>query len=224
LLFKQNFARLCNGYGSYSFTFDRTFNTVGTFTVTITAIDKNGETDSKKATITVTAGDTYSDISSFSARLLYAPLVSGVQACALATATGATYTQAGAKANASAIDILYFYGATANASFGCPADALTTAYPDLPTWSVRNATQFATTSVAFADVTTAAALQTAFDNGTLSTNGTVGNNDGRIYNLSTNQVVAFKTAAGKAGILKVTEINPGSGTGNFIKIDVKVQK
>lgn len=197
----------------------------GAYTLTITATDKDGVITEEKLLVDV--GDVAADYDSYSAKLLFAPLESGAQNCALSTSNGMTYNQAGAKANAAAIDILYSYTLNAEATLSCPANALSTAYTDLGTWSVRNATQFASTSgVDFDMLIAASSLKTVFDAGTLSTDGptTDGPASGRIYNLVVGDVVAFKTAAGKYGAVKVTAIDAGYGTGNGITLDVKVQK
>lgn len=191
----------------------------GTYVFDIIASDKGGLSDT--ISVNVTVG---SSISEYTAKLLYAPLENGTTACALATSTGSTYTQAQAKENAASVDILYFYGGTSLASFGCPADALTTAYTDLDTWSVKNKTQFATSSVTFASLTTPESLEEAFMDGTLATNGTGTDASARIYDLEAGDVVAFKTAGGKYGVLTVVKVQGTFNNGDYIEINVKVQK
>jgi len=204
--------------GKYS----TTLSTAGNVLFSVSVTDKNDSVIQKTFVVKVAAPA--AAIKTYSATLLYAPLASGAQKCALATSTGSTYNQADAKANASTIDILYFYGSSATYALGCPADALTTAYNDLSTWSVQNTTTFVTTSANFASITTSADILAAYNNGTYANNGTGANKAARIYNLSTNQVVGFKTAAGKYGILQVTNETGTDGTGAYIQIDVKVQQ
>jgi len=167
----------------------------------------------------------------YSAKLVYAPLAAGTQACAFSTSTGSTYKQADAKTNAASVDFLYLYGASTKANLSCPADAAassnnayTTAYSDVKNWSVKNATAYATTTKTFESIVADADLATAFTTGTIATEGADAAKSGRITGLAANSVVAFKTAAGKYGILKVTEVSGTDGTGAYIKIDVKVQK
>lgn len=164
----------------------------------------------------------------YSAKLVYAPLGDKSQACAFASSTGDTYKQADAATNAAKVDILYFYGSDAvKASFCSPADPLTTAYPDVASWSVKNATTFAKSGKAFDAIVADADLASAYTTGTPATNGTGTEKAARIYNLAKGDVVAFKTAAGKYGVLKVVDIitaKGGAGTGDNITIDVKVQK
>ena len=197
----------------------KTVNDPGTYTLTITVTDKGGLEFVKTINVIVA-----SPINEYTAKLLYAPLQDGSKACALATSTGETYTQSQAKTNAASVDILYFYSNTAKASFGCPADALTTAYTDLDTWSVKNKTQFATSTVNFDNLATPQALEDAFTNGTLATNGTGSDASARIYDLKAGNVVAFKTAAGKYGVLKVVKVQGTYNNGDYIEINVKVQK
>lgn len=202
-----------------SIDFDYVLTSVGTYVFEIIASDKGNLTETTTVNVTVE-----SPIAEYTAKLLYAPLANGTTACALATSTGATYTQAQAKENAAIVDILYFYGGTSLASFGCPADALSTAYTDLATWSVKNLTKFATSSVNFTELATPESLQTAYDNGTLATDGTGTDASARIYDLGANDVVAFKTAAGKYGVLKVVKVQGTYNNGDYIEINVKVQK
>ncbi|HOS85341.1 MAG TPA: hypothetical protein PK734_00720 [Bacteroidales bacterium] len=202
----------------------------GTYTVTITVTDKGSLEFVKTVNVIVE-----SPISEYTTTLLYAPLASGLQKCALATSTGATYTQSEAKDNSSLVDILYAVGgATTGAQLSCPADAnasssdvYTNAYGDVSSWTTKNFTQYATTTATFASVTTVQDLAATFTSGTEASDGAGMYTNGRIDNLSEGQVIAFMTADEKYGLIEIVEIvteTVGGGTGDYIKINVKVQK
>ena len=111
------------------------------------------------------------------------------------------------------IDIIYYYGSANAASLACPADTEIEVYSylNVVAWTPRNVTLYAAAAdldfaeVTFAEVVAAADVTGAEDD---------------INNLAVGSIVAFKTAAGTYGVLKVTELVI-SDTGN-IKIDVKM--
>jgi hypothetical protein len=189
-----------------------------TITLKFTVKDKNGKEAFKTFTISKTP-----DFESFSGKLLFAPLKNYTTKSFISLTTGATYDSTQAASNISSIDMGYFWGITANASFASPSDYLSTAY-NLNNWTNPNVTTFKSTSnVDFATISSSNAIGTAYDNGTLATNGTNPNGGAtRIYLLTSGQVVGFQTASGKKGLIKITNISDGA-TGS-ITFDVKVQK
>ena len=206
-----------------SHTWNATYTVVetsGTVALKFSVEDKKGKISTK--TFTVTVG---SDISTWTGKLLAAPLANGTSKTFFTTSIGGTHTLSEAKSSASLVDFGYFHGATGLATLAAPSDYLTTAY-DLTDWSVRNATEFRRTTMTAAEFTAASSstlIGTTFDGGTVSTDGS--NPAGgftRVNTLSVDQVVAFKTAAGKKGLLHVSAISAGA-TGS-ITFTVKVQK
>lgn len=137
-----------------------------------------------------------------------------------ATSTNQVLSQANAKANASIVDFVYFYGVSNGPTIAAPNDAdakdiFDNASTGIQTWSVENATKFK-------DITGA-----QFDGAT--TTGNVidlasGASASKANTLAAGDAFAFVTAAGKSGVVKVTEITGvANGTGT-IKIDVKVEE
>jgi len=186
---------------------------LGTEKYTFTVTDKTNQTTTKSVTITTItpAGD----INTYSAKLM------GAQGAAagsfFATTTGTVYTQANAASNSSIIDILYYYGATNEATLAAPSDALAgtifnNSSTGLQTWAKRNETKFATTTISSSDFENIKddALFTQSPSVTYSNKLAVGN------------VVAFKTETGKKGLVRVDKITTGAS--GDITITVKVQK
>jgi hypothetical protein len=194
--------------------------TSGDVTLNFRVSDDKGKESSVSFKITVS-----SDYSFFNAVLLAAPLGNFTSKTFFSSSNGSTYTVDEARPSSNLIDFGYFFGATASASLAAPNDYLSTAY-DLTGWATRNSTQFKTTSgVDFDALTTSAQISSAYDAGTLSTNGTnPGGSATRIYNLAANQVIGFETSAGKKGIIKITSVTPGATETGRIALSVKVQK
>lgn len=191
---------------------------VGTkFTYVFTVTDKNGESNSVSVTITSKAAA--GDINTYTAKLLGAQ-GNSTEGSFFASSTGTVYTQTNAKANSSLVDFLYYYGATNNASIAAPDDSgAGTIYDNsstgLQTWSTRNATKFASTSMTTAQfdaVSDDAAIVSAASSASATA----------MTSLAADKVFAFKTAQNKSGLVKVGTIN-GTTNGD-ITITVKVQK
>jgi len=196
--------------------------TTGTVALKFSVEDKKGKISTK--TFTITVG---SDISTWSGKLLAAPLANGTSKTFFTTSIGGTHTLSEAKSSSSLVDFGYFYGSTGMATLAAPSDYLTTTY-DLTNWDVRNTTEFRRTSLTSANFTSATSssdIGTAFDAGTVSTDGSnPAGGSTRVNSLAVDQVVGFKTLAGKKGLLSVTAISPGDGATGSITFIVKVQK
>ncbi len=185
-----------------------------TFTVT----DK--QNSSTTGTFTVTAGSgnpvaIYNDIQLGS----YNNTTIG---SSFASLDGTVYELVAAKANSSKIDVIFFYGATNNATLSAPSNltdlnVLFTTGSAPSTWTVLNDTKLLKRNdIDFASVTNGNDIPNVQSTGSVKVN-----------NLSVGDVVAFRTAStntafpNKNGIIKVTAIT-GSGATAVLKFNVKV--
>jgi len=191
---------------------------VGTEVWTFTVTDKNDLASS--VSFTITTEEATSDIIEYTDKILGSH--QSATGSSFASFDGSVYSLADAKANAEKIDFLYFYGNLNLATIAAPddgdaANVFFDATNGLQTWSVLNDTRFkdsGLTSGQFDAIATSAeifiaAAQPAPD---------VSNAN----HLEVGNVLAFQTAAGKYGLLKVTNIVVGAD-GN-IEISVKVQE
>ena len=111
------------------------------------------------------------------------------------------YTVANAKLNQSAVDFLFFKGATNQNTVAAPddADANTISDFQLGDWTVKNQTRFNTTSMTAAEFD---AIGTTYEfpefNATTAAS--------KLNNLVTDQIVYFKTQAGKRGYIKIVDL------------------
>jgi len=205
---------------NFTYTYNgKTGQVSGTESYVFTITDDNGNTASKTVTITISG----SGVTDYTAKML------GAQTAAagsfFSTSTGAVYQIADAKANSSLIDLCYYFGNAASgedAVIASPDDTEADVYygaTNRPsTWTTRNATRLATTTLSatdFASVNTLTKLQNNAAPANTATNTS-------ITNLSVNDVVAFKTAGGKLGLFRVSSLT-ASATGS-ITIEVKVQQ
>lgn len=180
------------------------------FTIT----DKDGETAELAIVVTANAVD---DINAYS-EVLLGSYDNSTYGSSFASADGTVYKIADAKANSTKIDWLYFYGVSNQATLAAPDDAdaatIFTGTNGLPSWATRNATRFrlVTEGAVWDNIATSADI-TAIATSTTET---------KVNQLAVGNIVAFKTAGNKLGLIKITEIT-GTGAGT-IKYDVKVQK
>ncbi len=195
---------------SFDYTVSKTVNLI------ITVTDDKDKTVSSTLSVSLDAG-----VNSYSAKLLGGQ-DNASSGSFLATSNGTVYLQADAKANSGLVDILYFYGATNEATLAAPSDAdaatiFNNGTTGLQTWTTKNATSFKTTTLALADfnaLNLASGAESAYNAGTsVST---------KANKLVSGKVVAFKTAAGKYGLVYVSALTTGA-TGS-ITLDVKVGK
>ncbi|MEI6750303.1 MAG: hypothetical protein ACOYMF_06610 [Bacteroidales bacterium] len=183
-----------------------------TFTIT----DKDGQ--SKELTFEITTIGTASDIITYSDKIL-GSYDNATIGSSFASSTGAIYMMPDAKINATKIDWLYFYGVTNLATLAAPDDAaaatlFNNATNGLQTWSVLNATRFrlVTEGAVWDNITTAAQIA-AIATGTTET---------KVNDLQTGNIVAFKTANNKLGVIAIGAITTGAA--GTITYTVKVQK
>ena len=192
--------------GNYSFTrsaalvgADLNLDATGTVKYVFTLTDK--ENNTKTATYTVNAASTAPEISAFSARVLGA---SGSNSGSYLNATeGYVYTQGDATANDTKIDLVYKWVTDAGLYSPNHADVSTV---------LTNST-----------VIGIYAGTTAFDNidkEEIATLAVPTGNDAKT--LAVGNILVFKTADAKMGVLKVTALN--NGTSGDMTVDIKVQQ
>jgi len=195
----------------------------------IEATDKDNQTTSAFFTFTGFVSNV-GEIVSFSAKIMGAQF--NEAGSFLSTSNGVVYNKTNAKANASIVDFAYSYrGDNMLAFIAAPSDAIL----DVPlnikgdSWSKYNDTKFKLSSL------TTDEFDAILDDSKISSLSDL--TETKVLNLKVNNVVAFKTAAGKLGYFKVKAINLGDDNDpvttltefqkyqfGSIEIDVKVQK
>ncbi len=136
-------------------------------------------------------------------------------------ANGMLYSKAEVNATTEAIspmiDFGYYYGNSELASLASPKGFESTVFAtQVEGWGTKNATLLKTTEMTasqFLEVSTHAAIETAFDAGTADANGI-------INGLVVGQVLAFETADGVKGLIHVATIEPGFESNDFIELDI----
>jgi hypothetical protein len=188
----------------------------GTERWTFTITDKDGETS--EVSFNITTVGTASTISTYTDIILgsYNNTSNG---SSFASSTGNVYMIADAKANADKIDWLFYNGVSNLATLAAPDDSdagtiFNGTTNGLQTWSVLNPTRFrlVTEGAVWDNVLNATDIADIATNTTASF----------VKELAVGDILAFKTAANKLGLIKVSAITPG-GAGS-ITYTVKVQK
>lgn len=166
-----------------------------------------------------------SDFTYYTAKTLFVPdSTAKTNLCYFATSTGQTFSYSTGAANSALIDFGYFYDTT---TVGLPKHtiyALTNspfAPYDLTAWT-KNATVFKKmpTSVTFATITSAGQIRTLI--ATNFTSGTV-SKVATLSIISGNNVIGFRTAAGKIGLILIGYIKADSPNAtSFINIEEKI--
>ncbi len=122
------------------------------------------------------------------------------------------------KNNSSDIDLLYYYGGSNYATIVAPDDETVTGGSNDFTWTddwgTKNPTRFMTSDV------TVSEFDNMDDDSEISTLS--GMDKSKITNLSIDDIIAFKTANEKKGLIKVVDLDENSS--GTIKIDVKIQE
>lgn len=202
---------------SFSNDYAYTPTAVGVVRISIVMKDKDGLTDETSFNVTATAGS--GPITAYSAKVL-GSYDNATYGSSFASADGTVYMLADAKTNAAKIDWMYYYGATNLATIASPKDAsVTTIYTGTngpANWSVRNDTKFAKVTL------TAGVTWDLITNDAEIVAKAAGITETKANTLTVGQIIAFKTVAGKMGLIKVTAIS--GTTAGFITYDVKVQQ
>ncbi|MCK9220545.1 MAG: hypothetical protein M0P47_10910 [Bacteroidales bacterium] len=177
--------------------------------------DKNGQT--KEISFTITTIAVSSPINTFSMKILGAQ--GNTTGSSFASIDGTVYTLANAKTNASKIDWLYFYGETNHASIAAPSDASAAGVFNgdngLASWAVRNNTLFK-------KVTEVINWESITNDQIIVAQTTTGVTNTKINELAVNDILAFITAGGKKGLMKVETIS--GTTAGSMTLSVKVQQ
>ena len=183
-----------------------------TKTITVSVVDNSGTSNSASLTFTIVSMKTCSSA------------VLGNQnntvGSSFATSDCSVLSVSQAKANASKVDFVHFFGATNAATLAAPSDKADlgafSAY-DINNWSVNNATMFAKlpASFDFASVSYSS-LATAYA-------GVSSSAANKAASLAISDMYAFKTAAGKYGVFQVTNLSGTSSSSGAITINVKTQ-
>ena len=195
----------------------------------IEATDKDNQTTSAFFTFTGFVSNV-GEIVSFSAKIMGAQF--NEAGSFLSTSNGVVYNKTNAKANASIVDFAYSYrGDNMLAFIAAPSDAILDTPLNIKgdSWSKYNDTKFKLSSL------TTDEFDAILDDSKISSLSDL--TETKVLNLKVNDVVAFKTAAGKLGYFKVKAINLGDDNDpnttltefqkyqfGSIEIDVKVQK
>ncbi|HOW31579.1 MAG TPA: hypothetical protein PLP88_08430, partial [Bacteroidales bacterium] len=178
--------------------------------------DANGETAAISLNITTTAG---AAINTFDQKIL-GSYYNNTYGSFFGSADGTVYKMVEAYNNQAKVDWCYYYGVSDGATIAAPNDAtaindiFTNATYGLSQWTTRNATLFSlvTESILWDNITDDAQI-VAYASSTANTS---------TKQLTVGSVIAFKTAGGKLGLIRVTDIATGS-TGS-ITYNVKVQQ
>jgi len=201
---------------------------------TFLAVDDNSLQSTDVFTVTTDA--TPIPVTSWTAKLLYAPTGDLTSNTFFSTNTGTIYNVSGVNSTAdpvsAEIDFGYFYGVTANASLVDIATYDTfTGLTQVASWGTKNATKFKLTTIVAADFDAIGAtdgdiLGVHLDNSTnVPVDASVtGLNEGDIISFATD---ASKTDGSKIGLIKISKLFLGAdGTGfasdAYIEIEVKL--
>jgi hypothetical protein len=212
---------LDSAFNLVSISFDITtfaYPTVGTEDFEITVFDKNDK--STMISFTVTTEPAAPDITTYDDKILGAQASS--TGSSFASVDGTVYTLDQAKINSDKIDFLYFYGATNFATLAAPDDAdaasVFTGPNGLDSWTFKNATRFKTTTLSSTDFDAILSNSQLVPVATLPTQP----NLSKANDLAVGDVLAFKTADQKFGLIRIDAIN-GTNNAGTIQITVKVQ-
>lgn len=202
-----------NNATEYSGTFDTTLVKTGEHNFTFRIEEENGNSTSRKIAVTVESG---APLESYTARMVGAQNNTdfgsfySVRRDSVYSATGFNTS------NGQFIDLIYYYGATNNATLASPSDQTVEEFGayDVTQFNQRNKTVFSPISSSIGNFQTASDLD-QFKSALNNSNVTKANQ------LTTSSTYAFKLDNGKLGVFAVQKID-SKGDG-FIEIDVKVQ-
>ncbi|MDR0419594.1 MAG: hypothetical protein LBH34_05225 [Prevotellaceae bacterium] len=192
--------------------FSTVINLTGTnanFVLVVEALDKKGKSTKAEYVVTVGGGNTayYSNV-----RLGFNML--NTVGSSFSAKTGKVYLLADAKKVQSEIDFMFFFGAKNGVTISSPSDRINnqvfnnTSY-GVQTWKQRNKTTFVKVNL-------------GFDNASLSDVDSQLNANSKtmVNHLNQGDVVAFKTASGQIGIVKLAEV--GSNSASTLNVNVKI--
>ncbi len=189
---------------------------------------RNAISDTAVGTITITGSgtSTANGIKSFSATMLAAPLGDGSSETFISLYNNKVYKISEGEETAALWDFGYYYGATHKASLASTSD-----YPSLFDHDNDSNTALVNvsglTGVDQAELNKFYIAVSTIDFDAITSDSdldviTTATSE-RVTDLSVGDVLEFVDQYGNKGIIKVIEISGTSGTGDFIKLDIKVQ-
>ncbi len=195
---------------NYTFSYvlnDITENT----TFTVRADDKDGQHTSSSIEIQVAGINTYTAI-------LMGAQGNATYGSFLDADEGDVYLIAQAEAHSELIDVVYYYGSTNLATLTAPDDVTVNGGAGnlslCVDFTTKNETRFTSSSLTAAEFDD---IDSGAEIASLS-----GFSESKITDLAVDDVIAFETEGGKKGLIKVADMETGSG--GTITIDVKVQE
>jgi len=203
--------------GTVTLTVPGTFSVGNTIKVVFKATDDDGDEYAAETEVTITViedPNSGNPITTYSAKLMGAQS-NATDGSFMDAETGTVYLSAAAATNQSLVDLVYYYGSTNYATLCAPSDPTvgggTGNLSLCASWTTLNATTLSTTTITSAEFDAM-----TDDAGFLSSTGS------KVTSLAVGDVIAFETADGKSGLIKVSALTTGS-TGD-ITIDVKIQQ
>jgi hypothetical protein len=200
----------------------------GTAEILFTLVDDESQTDTLTFTFDITAAPS-PEARVYSATLLEVITGDLMNAAFFSSTTGLTYSPDDVTSTSAAvsptIDFGYYYGETDGAALGSPSWFDGSNFSaQVASWGTKNSINFVSTELtaaAFAEVTTWADIDAAYDAGTDENNV--------ISSLAADQVYGFLTDAtkeggAKKGLILVKAITGTSGSDGRLEIDVLVQE
>lgn len=167
---------------------------------------------------------TYGAISTYSAKMMGGQTNTSLGSF-FASDSGIVYLSGATGASAALqgrIDLVYYFGTANQATLGAPNDSLTNVAHEnnssLSTWTVKNATKFYKTAL------TPVEFMLSANDSLIKTVDAASITASSANLLQVGSVVAFKTVAGKSGLIHVGSIDGTTGSDRSITINVKVQK
>ncbi len=192
-------------------------------TIKVSATDKNNITNSQNFVIKITAADPIpaTDKVLFWTGTVAAQLgaQSSIAGSSFASSTGNVYTQSLAKTNQTLVDMIYYYNTGADAASIYSPLAASNGSLFSSTWTTKNDTKFI--KVTTLTPTEFDAIPKT-DDAQIVAKATGFTDVNKLFTLSVGNIFAFKTAANKLGLAKVTALT--GTTAGTITIEVKVQK
>ncbi len=190
----------------------------GYITITCKVTDEEDLSETTSATINIVEpAASGNPIDEFTAVLMGAQS-NATEGSYMDASTGQVYTMSSAAQNQALIDVVYYYGSTNFATLCAPNDATVGGGSGNLTlcegWTTKNATKFAVSSV------TATEFDGMTDDEVIATLANL--SDTKVTSLDQNDVVAFETADGTKGLMKVTAVT--TGTTGSITVNVKIQQ
>ena len=194
------------------------YPTAGNALLTFTAVDDEGQTTEAVVNVTITS----QPAEVRSQTLLAAPLGDNSSKTFYSVSNDALYSNNDVTGTAdplsAAIDFGYYYGASENASLASPSSYPTSIY-DLTAigWGTLNTTALATTTISastFAELSSVADVEGQLENVDFSTAPAL------VTNLSEGDVLAFSTAGGVQGLIRVVTITGTFNAGDNIELEL----